>query len=349
MLSTNEAARRLKQGEVVAIPTETVYGLAADASKLLAIQQIFTLKQRPSDNPLIIHIGCINQLDEFSKPMTEIELRIIRKFWPGPLTLVLPKKKNVLDAITAGLETVAVRMPNHSQCLNLLQKTGPLVAPSANLSGTPSPSKAEHVLSDFGENFPVLDGGDCAIGLESTVITCRPNYPTTNRQQSSYASRKFQSDILIYRPGAINAKELSEFGMVEYYIPSHSIKDTLRTSNGSPSPGLKYRHYAPKARVEWLSDVEQLENLRYPCVIFLLDKTPPYTQSLTDKVVNDGHSLLCCEGSWKRFGQLLYDTFRMADKENYTRIFIQDIRRHDATSSLKDAIINRIEKAISGH
>ena len=349
MLSTNEAVRRLKQGEVVAIPTETVYGLAADASKLLAIQQIFTLKQRPSDNPLIIHIGCMNQLDEFSKPMTEIELRIIKKFWPGPLTLVLPRKKNVLDAITAGLNTVAVRMPNHSKCLNLLQKTGPLVAPSANLSGTPSPSKSEHVLSDFGENFPVLDGGDCAIGLESTVLTCRPNYPTTTGQQSSCASRKFQSDILIYRPGAISAEELSEFGSVEYYTPSHSIKDTLRTSNVTPSPGLKYRHYAPKATVEWLSDVEQLETLRYPGVIFLLDKTPPYTQSFTDKVVKDGYSLLCCEGSWKRFGQLLYDTFRMADKENYTCIFIQDIRKHVATSSLKDAIINRIEKAISGH
>ena len=349
MLSTNEAAQLLKQGEVVAIPTETVYGLAADATKLLAIQQIFTLKQRPSDNPLIIHIGCINQLYEFSKPMTYNELRLVKKFWPGPLTLILPRKKTVLDAITAGLETVAVRMPNHIQCLNLLQKTGPLVAPSANLSGTPSPSKAEHVLSDFGENFPVLDGGDCDIGLESTVLTCRPNYPTTAGQRSSYASRKFQSDILIYRPGAISAEELSEFGSVEYYTPSHSIKDTLRTSNSSPSPGLKYRHYAPKATVEWLSDVEQLETLRYPGVIFLLDKTPPYTQSFADKVVNDGHSFLCCEGSWKRFGQLLYDTFRMADKENFTRIFIQDIRRHSAISSLKDAIINRIEKAISGH
>ena len=349
MLSTNEAVRRLKQGEVVAIPTETVYGLAADASKLLAIQQIFTLKQRPSDNPLIIHIGCINQLDEFAKPLKKIELRIIKKFWPGPLTLILPRKKNVLDAITAGLNTVAVRIPNHSQCLNLLQKTGPLVAPSANLSGGPSPSKAEHVLNDFGENFPVLDGGDCTIGLESTVLTCRPNYPTTSGQQSSYASRKFQSDIIIYRPGAISAEELSEFGSVEYYTPSHSIKDTLRTSNGSPSPGLKYRHYAPKAMLEWLSDVDQLETLRSPGLIFLLDKTPPYTQSFADKVINDGHSLLCCEGSWKRFGQLLYDTFRMADKENYTRIFIQDIRRHAATSSLKDAIINRIEKAISGY
>jgi len=349
MLSTNEAARRLKQGEVVAIPTETVYGLAADASKLLAIQQIFTLKQRPSDNPLIIHIGCINQLYKFSKPLTEIELSIVKKFWPGPLTLILPRKKNVLDAITAGLETVAVRIPNHSQCLNLLQKTGPLVAPSANLSGGPSPSKAEHVLNDFGENFPVLDGGDCAIGLESTVLTCRPNYPMTSGQQSSSASRKFQSDILIYRPGAISAEDLSEFGSVEYYTPRHSMKDTLRTSNGSPSPGLKYRHYAPKAMLEWLSDVEQLETLRSPGLIFLLDKTPPYTQSFADKVINDGHSLLCCDGSWKHFGQLLYDTFRMADKENYTRIFIQDIRRHAATSSLKDAIINRIEKAISGH
>lgn len=349
MLSTNQAARLLKQGEVVAIPTETVYGLAADATNQLAIQEIFSLKKRPTDNPLIIHIGSINQLDEFSKPLIEIELRIIKKFWPGPLTLVLPRKRNVPDAITAGLKTVAVRMPNHIKCLNLLQKTGPIVAPSANLSGTPSPSKVEHVLNDFGENFPILDGGDCTIGLESTVLTCRPNYPSATAQQSSYASRTFQSDMLIYRPGAISAEELSEFGSVEYYIPSQSKTDTSKTSTGSPSPGLKYRHYAPKAAVEWLSNVEQLKTLRYPVVVFLLDNTHPYTEFFADKAINDGHSLLCCEGSWERFGQLLYDTFRMADTKNYTRIFIQDIRRHNAKSSLKDALINRIEKAINGH
>jgi len=349
MLSIDEAARRLKQGEIVAIPTETVYGLAADASKLLAIQQIFSLKQRPNDNPLIVHIGSIIQLDEFSKPLTDRELRIVDKFWPGPLTLVLPKKKGVLDAITAGLDTVAVRMPNHRQCLNLLQKTGPLVAPSANLSGTPSPTKAKHVLSDFGENFPVLDGGDCTIGLESTVLTCRPNYPYTTEQQSSPASRKFQRDMLIYRPGAISAKELSEFGSIEYYTPSQSKRNYSSISTDVPSPGLKYRHYAPKATVQWLSDVEQLVTHRKPSIIFIFDKTPPYTQSFVDKAVKDGHTLLCCEGSWERFGQLLYDTFRMADAENYPHIFIQDIRQHILASSLKDALINRIEKAISGH
>ena len=349
MLNINEAARRLKQGEIVAIPTETVYGLAADASKLLAIQQIFVLKQRPSDNPLIVHIGSLDQLDEFSKPLTEIELSIVNKFWPGPLTLVLPKKKGVLDAITAGLDTVAVRMPNHSQCLKLLQKTGPLVAPSANLSGTPSPTKAKHVLSDFGENFLVVDGGDCTIGLESTVLTCRPNYPFTTGQESSPASRIAQPDMLIYRPGAISAKELSEFGSVEYFTPSQSKRDHSSTLTGVPSPGLKYRHYAPKAAVQWLSDVEQLGSLNKPSIIFLLDKTPPYTQSFVDNAGKDGHSILCCEGSWERFGQLLYDTFRMADAENYPHIFIQDIRQHVPTSSLKDALINRIEKAISGH
>ncbi len=352
MLGIEETAERLKSGGIVAIPTETVYGLAADASNLQAIQEIFALKKRPSDNPLIVHISSLEQLSEISKPLTELELRIINKFWPGPLTLILPRKKKVLDAVTAGLETVAVRMPNHSLCLDLLKKTGPLVAPSANLSGTPSPTKKEHVQADFGSSFPVLDGGACTIGLESTVVTCRPNFfPNVGKNEPPVSSTASHSDMIIYRPGAISDQQLSEFGIVEYYTATQPEQDASALTPIFPSPGLKYRHYAPKAKVDWLSNFERLRAVTSSSVVLLLDQNLPVEQNQNLPVEHShrGHYIVYCKGSWERFGQLLYDTFRVADMENYSHVFIQDIRRHSSKSSLKDALINRIEKAISGH
>ena len=355
MLGIKEAVERLKSGGVVAIPTETVYGLAAEVTNLQAIQEIFFLKHRPSDNPLIVHISSLKQLSEISKPLTELELSIINKFWPGPLTLILPRKKKVLDAVTAGLETVAVRMPHHSLCLDLIQRTGPLVAPSANLSGTPSPTKKEHVQNDFGPSFPILDGGACSIGLESTVISCRTSHLSTTRKNVSANSKTpSHSDIIIYRPGAISEKQLSEFGTVEYYSASQAEQDSAGSIPILPSPGLKYRHYAPKARVEWLSSIDRLREVTETSIVLLLDKTQLVDQAqavegtISSQELAQSFNLVDCEGSWERFGQLLYDTFRVADIENYTHVFVQDIRLSTATSSLKDALTNRIEKAISG-
>ena len=350
MLDIDEAAKRLKLGGIVAIPTETVYGLAADATKLLAIQEIFTLKKRPLDNPLIVHIGSLEQLGEISKRLMELELSIIKKLWPGPLTLLLPRRTTVLDAVTAGLETVAVRMPNHRLCLDLLQKTGPLVAPSANLSGTPSPTKKEHVLSDFGEDFPVLDGGICSIGLESTVLSCRPSYfMTTGGNKLNYPYKASHNNMIIYRPGAISAEQLSEFGSVKYYTSNQIEQDATSSSKNIPSPGLKYRHYAPKAKIVWLSNIEQLKGTQLNSIVLLLDNLIPDIKDFLEQSTDHGFHLVYCEGTWERFGQLLYDTFRIADLENYTHIFVQDIRRHPFSNDLKEALINRIEKAISGH
>ena len=355
MMGIKEAVECLNSSGVVAIPTETVYGLAAKVTNLQAIQEVFSLKRRPNDNPLIVHISSLEQLGEISKPLSQIELSIINKFWPGPLTLILRRKKKVLDAVTAGLETVAVRMPNHSLCLDLLQRTGPLVAPSANLSGTPSPTKKEHVQNDFGPSFPILDGGACTIGLESTVITCRANnLSRTRKNESVYSKTPSHSDIIIYRPGAISEQLLSEFGTVEYYSASQAKQDNARSKPILPSPGLKYRHYAPKARVQWFSSFDQLGAVTETRIVLLLDKTQVVNQaqavqgSITSQELVQSFHLVDCEGSWERFGQLLYDTFRVADIENYTHVFVQDIRQSNATSSLKDALINRIEKAISG-
>jgi tRNA threonylcarbamoyl adenosine modification protein (Sua5/YciO/YrdC/YwlC family) len=193
IVSAQQAAELIQAGQVVALPTETVYGLAADASNILAVEKIFELKQRPADNPLIVHLADAEQISTFSDFHSDELSRLIERFWPGPLTLILPKKSNVLDIITAGLDTVALRMPNHPSTLSVIRLSGPLAAPSANRSGRPSPTRPEHVIDDFGSDLPVVDGGSCTIGLESTVLDISGEDPA------------------ILRPGKITAEEISTY------------------------------------------------------------------------------------------------------------------------------------------
>lgn len=213
----------LKGGEVVALPTETVYGLAASLDHPDAINKIFTIKNRPQDNPLIIHAASFDQLQQYCAEMPPKFLMLLDTFWPGPLTVVLKAdQEKVPENVRAGLETVALRVPSHPLTLQVLQEVGPLVMPSANLSGKPSATRPEHVEIDFGLNFPVLDGGICHLGTESTVICFR------------YGRWE------LARLGAISPEEL---GQVLGYVPC-----MLPKSMDKPiSPGQKYRHYAPKA------------------------------------------------------------------------------------------------------
>ncbi|MEX0894887.1 MAG: L-threonylcarbamoyladenylate synthase, partial [Balneolaceae bacterium] len=169
-MKIHEAVALIQRGEVVAFPTETVYGLGADAHNPEAIQKIFKVKGRPADNPLIIHLANLQEVAEFALEVPKPARQLMEKCWPGPLTLIFKKKPGVPDTATAGLPTVALRIPDHPVALELLRQTGPLAAPSANRSGSPSPTKAEHVRRDFGDDFPVLDGGMSNIGLESTVL-----------------------------------------------------------------------------------------------------------------------------------------------------------------------------------
>ena len=224
LLTIDEAAQLLKQGEVVAFPTETVYGLGADATNEDAIVKIFIAKGRPSDNPLIVHIGDIAQLDNIVEIITDKAQILIDAFWPGPLTIILPKQKRVSDMITAGLSTVAVRMPSHLVALKLLQEVKlPLVAPSANLSGKPSPTTATHVYDDLaGKIAGILDGGQSTVGLESTVIDCCEEIP------------------IILRPGSVTKEE------IEKLVGEVHSSDRLIDHEATPkAPGLKYKHYAP--------------------------------------------------------------------------------------------------------
>lgn len=225
-ISLEEAVIKLQAGEVIGIPTETVYGLAADARNEEAVAKIFAAKGRPSDNPLIVHIGDMAQLSQVVAEVTEDAKRLMEAFWPGALTVILPKAKGLAETVTAGLSTVGVRLPSHPLALQLLQEVQiPLAAPSANLSGRPSPTVARHVYDDLnGKIAGILDGGICDIGLESTVIDC-----TTK-------------PAVILRSGGITKEA------IEAVIGPVMRAEQLAHKNDTPkAPGMKYTHYAPKA------------------------------------------------------------------------------------------------------
>lgn len=224
------ATQFIATGQVVAFPTETVYGLGADGLNADAVRRIFEAKRRPADNPLILHIASIQDAYPLCHWTKEAE-ELAKAFWPGPLTMLLKKKDSVPQITTAGLATVALRMPSHPAALLLLQACRtPIAAPSANLSGRPSPTSAQHVLEDMTGRIPlILDGGDCQVGLESTVLDMSGKVPT------------------IFRPGAITGQQVAMvLGECEI---APSVMRPLTEHEHAPSPGMRHRHYAPKARM----------------------------------------------------------------------------------------------------
>lgn len=223
-----EMSQIIKHNGTVVFPTETVYGLGANALSDEAVAKIFAAKGRPSDNPLIVHVSNMEQLEKIVEVIPETAKMLIDKFWPGPLTLLFKKKRVISDMITGGLDTVAVRMPSSKIALKLIETCDlPVAAPSANISGKPSPTSAEHVVKDLeGRVDAIIDGGDCEFGLESTVIDVLNETP------------------MILRPGSITLEEIAETINTVIYDPAMS-HDTLIAK----SPGQKYIHYAPKGEV----------------------------------------------------------------------------------------------------
>ncbi len=225
------AAALLSSGQTVAIPTETVYGLAADARNGEAVARIFKAKGRPGDNPLIVHIAHVDELSSLVSHIPSVAQALADAYWPGPLTMIFPKAATVPCEVTAGLDTVAVRMPSHPVARRLIELSGcPLAAPSANRSGSPSPTDARRVEQDMdGRIAAIVDGGACEVGVESTVISVVGDV------------------VRLLRPGAVTVEMLEEVvGTVEV---DEAVTAPLRDGATAASPGMKYKHYAPTARV----------------------------------------------------------------------------------------------------
>lgn len=265
-ISLETASVLLKEGKVVAVPTETVYGLAACLSNEDAIRHIYTLKGRPANNPLIIHLPDVEQISAFCTQEIPNFLPLATAFWPGPMTLVIPIDYQSIPSIArAGLSTAAFRIPKHPGVRELIRCTGPLVMPSANLSGRPSSTCAEHIESDFGKNFPVYDGGKCTYGLESTIL--------------AYESGQWK----IARQGALSQEMFAP--ALGYFPP---IEGQTPSANTSPlCPGQLFRHYSPKAALHLLSHIPSdlkgvllgFANRQYPAtcrLISLGDLEHPY-------------------------------------------------------------------------
>lgn len=250
LLSTNKsdiakAAAIIREGGLVAFPTETVYGLGADALSEKAVADIYAAKGRPSDNPMIVHISRASDMGRLTPVLSADIVKLIENFWPGPLTIVVKKKPEVPDRTTGGLGTVAVRMPDSKVALELISMADtPIAAPSANISGRPSPTRARDVIADMdGRIDAVIEGEDCRVGIESTVVDMTGNVPT------------------ILRPGIITAENIEAVLDREVKYDESLLKDgkmfALDPEDGEgeidgfrpKSPGMKYRHYAPKAQM----------------------------------------------------------------------------------------------------
>jgi L-threonylcarbamoyladenylate synthase len=320
-----DAAKFLQQNEVVAFPTETVYGLGANATSDAAVEKIFKAKGRPSDNPLIVHISNKNQLDGLVAGIPSDAAKLVDAYWPGPLTIIFKNKENVFsEKVTAGLQTVGIRMPDHPVALSIIEAAGvPIAAPSANRSGKPSPTTAQHVMDDLDDKIAgVVDGGETGVGVESTVVDCTGEIP------------------VILRPGGVTKEQLEEVvGKVE-------VDPSLKEGKGAPkSPGMKYTHYAPDAPV------------------YLVDGTRKFLQKLVDEKRGEGLKVgvLTTEefaGEYqadiilsvgrrddlKTVAQHLYDTLRAFNRSDVDIIFAEMFPEEGVGL----AIMNRLQKA-AGH
>lgn len=320
-----KGAKYLKNGEVIAIPTETVYGLAADAFNENAIKKVFEVKGRPQDNPLLVHIYKLEQVYDICKDISKEAEKVFGTFWPGSVTLIFNKKDCISDTVTAGMKTVGVRFPKSEIARAIIKESGTLlVAPSANLSGKPSTTSAEHCYNDLNGKIPcILDGGPCLIGLESTIIDMSTPAP------------------ILLRPGAISLDDIYNV------IPNLIYKKNLLSAkeNEIPkAPGMKYRHYAPDAPVtlvegdyiktsKWIK-----ENANKHDVVIC------FQEFLNDfKDYQHIYSLGSCK-MLNIASQKIFDLLRECDKLNVNHIYIQAPNN----SGLGNSIINRLEKASAG-
>ncbi len=315
-----EGVRLLQAGEIIAMPTETVYGLAGDAMNDVAIRKIFEAKGRPSDNPLIVHIASIEQTNLFVDSIPPVAKRLMDAFWPGALTIILPSNGRASSLVTAGLDSIGLRMPNHPAALELIRKSGlGLAAPSANRSGRPSPTTAQHVADDLtGRIAGIVDGGPTGIGVESTVVDCTGD------------------TVTILRPGGVTREEM------EAVIGPVALDANLSNDEATPrSPGMKYTHYAPTAPVflvdgtrkdlERVIEERKQAGVRIGALVFDENPTPAeVTYSLGT--------------SMEVAAQRLYDALRRFDETDVDEIYVNTIE----PVGVALAVYNRLHKAAGG-
>lgn len=321
--SIKEAAQSILNGEVVAFPTETVYGLGADATNEHAIAKIFQAKGRPADNPLIVHVDAPSQIGRYVQEIPEAAQKLIDHFMPGPFTIILKNNKEITPLVTAGLDSVGIRIPNHPIARAFIQATGkPIAAPSANLSGKPSPTKANHVLEDLkGKISGVIEGGATGVGLESTVVDATGEIP------------------IILRPGNVTLEDIKKI------VPSARMTNAIqKQDNQSKSPGMKYNHYEPDAPLYvvhgdsdfFQKQIDLYRKKHYKVGVLASD-------SLMDEL--DADQLFPCGENDKEIAAKLYDGLRYFNHTNVDLILAEAF----STDGVGQAIMNRLSKAASDH
>ncbi len=319
-----EAARIIRRGGLVAFPTETVYGLGANAFNAGAVRKIFRAKGRPFDDPLIVHVCSEKQGYELAGHVS-IEAKILMdKFWPGPLTIVLKKNRRVPSITTAGLDTVAIRMPKNKIACALIRKAGvPIAAPSANTFSRPSPTRAEHVLADLKGKIPlILDGGTVKIGVESTVLDLSGTKP------------------VLLRPGAVTLEQLRKtIGKVQVHGAVKSSPGKNKKKIFALAPGMKYRHYAPKAKVILVLGSASAKRKKISKLVKQLGKKAAV---LTTKNKKFGNAETVFIGATpEKFARNLFRKFRELDAQGFRAIIVEGIEEN----GLGLAVMNRVRKA----
>ncbi len=325
-------AEILRLGGLVAFPTETVYGLGANGLDVTAVKKIYLAKGRPSDNPLILHIADISELYPLIIGIPEKAKLLIERFWPGPLTLVFKKQSHILAQVTGGLETVAVRMPSHPIARALIAAAKvPIAAPSANRSGRPSPTLAEHVITDLeGRVEMIIDGGSCKLGIESTVIDCS------------------EEELVLLRPGSISVEDLQEvIGEFSYDVGIKTQDKNLDKDFKPRSPGMKYRHYSPKAELMIIEGegskvrkkmLEMIQNSDQKLGILATREMIESFQDISSKLVI---KVLGSRDNLEEMASRLFKLLREFDEEEIDLILAEGLPLH----GFGFAVMNRLSKA----
>ena len=314
-----KSAELLKNGEVVGIPTETVYGLAANALDPDAVKKIFIAKGRPSDNPLIVHIAKFEDLEPLVKEIPEKVKVMADAFWPAPLTMIMKKSDKISNVVSGNLNTVAIRMPKSDYARAIIDACGlPLAAPSANLSGSPSPTNAKYVFDDMNGRIPlIIDGGNCEIGVESTVISFAEEPPR------------------LLRPGGVTLEEMT--ALIGEIVVDDAVLNKLEEGAIASSPGMKYKHYAPSADITIIkSDFETFKNLcesenNITALCFDGESEKLSCPSVTYGDKNDGYSQ----------SARLFDALRELDEMGAQKVYA----RSPGTNGMGLAVYNRLIRA----